>query len=125
VGGVIEALVAAMLRLGARPASIAAAVGPCIGQSSYEVGADLRSAVLQAEATHARFFVPGRDGEHWQFDLSGYCAARLAAAEIPSIAIVNADTAADAARFFSHRRRTLGGGGPIGHQISIIAVTSG
>ena len=34
---------------------------------------------------------------------------------------VAADTAADAARFFSHRRRTLAGGGPIGHQISVVA----
>jgi hypothetical protein len=25
-------------------------------------------------------------------------------------------------RFFSHRRRTLAGGGPIGHQISVIAL---
>jgi copper oxidase (laccase) domain-containing protein len=34
--------------------------------------------------------------------------------------VLNADTLADEARFFSHRRRTLAGGGPIGHQISII-----
>ena len=30
--------------------------------------------------------------------------------------------AADEARFFSYRRRTLAGGGPIGHQISVIAL---
>ena len=123
--GVIEALVAAMLRLGARPAAIAAAIGPCIGQESYEVRADLRDAVLQGEPAHDRFFAAGRDDAHWQFDLAGYCAARLAAAGVASIAIVNADTAADEARFFSHRRRTLGAGGPIGHQISIIAAASG
>ena len=34
----------------------------------------------------------------------------------------HADTAVDEARFFSYRRRTLGGGGPIGHQISIISL---
>ena len=48
--------------------------------------------------------------------------ARLAAAGIRSVEIIDADTAADEARFFSHRRRTLSGGGPIGHQISIIAL---
>jgi copper oxidase (laccase) domain-containing protein len=32
------------------------------------------------------------------------------------------DTLADEARFFSHRRRTLAGGGVIGHQMSIITV---
>jgi len=34
--------------------------------------------------------------------------------------VIDADTLADADRFFSHRRRTLAGGGPIGHQISAV-----
>lgn len=120
VAGVIEATITAMIDLGAR--SIEAAIGPCIGQNSYEVGEDLRDAVVGTDESHSRFLVPGRRESHWQFDLAGYCAARLAAAGAASIAIVNADTAADEARFFSHRRRTLGGGGPIGHQISIVAI---
>ena len=70
----------------------------------------------------ARFFVPGRRELHWQFDLPGYCAARLGAAGVAAIEILPFDTLADEARFFSHRRRTLAGGGLIGHQISIIAL---
>jgi polyphenol oxidase len=122
VAGVIEATVAAMTRLGARPSTTTAVIGPCIQLHSYEVGADLRDAVLAHEPRHGRFFAPGRREGHWQFDLPGYCAARLAAACIAFIDTINADTAADEARFFSHRRRTLAGGGPIGHQISIIAL---
>ena len=118
--GVIEATVAAMEALGAARGRIAGAVGPCIGQASYEVGEDLRAAVLAAGADGARFLAPGRREGRWQFDLSGYCAARLAAAGIGLIDVVAADTAADEARFFSHRRRTLAGGGPIGHQISVV-----
>ena len=118
--GVIEATVAAMEALGAARGRIAGAVGPCIGQASYEVGEDLRAAVLAAGADGARFLAPGRREGRWQFDLSGYCAARLAAAGIGRIDVVAADTAADEARFFSHRRRTLAGGGPIGHQISMV-----
>ena len=121
--GVIEATVAAMEALGAARGRIAGAVGPCIGQASYEVGEDLRAAVLAAGADGARFLAPGRREGRWQFDLSGYCAARLAVAGIGLIDVVAADTAADEARFFSHRRRTLAGGGPIGHQISIISIT--
>ena len=121
-GGVIEATVAAMEALGATRGRIAGAVGPCIGQASYEVGEDLRAAVLAVGADGARFLAPGRREGRWQFDLSGYCAARLAAAGICRIDVVAADTAADEARFFSHRRRTLAGGGPIGHQISMIAM---
>ncbi|HLJ06008.1 MAG TPA: peptidoglycan editing factor PgeF [Acetobacteraceae bacterium] len=122
VGGVIEATIAAMVRLGARPSSIAAAIGPCIRQPSYEVSADLRDAVLAHAAADDRFFAPGHRPARWQFDLAGYCAARLNTAGIIQIETVDADTAADEARFFSYRRRTLGGGGPIGHQISIIAL---
>ncbi len=121
VAGVLEATLAAMPQLGARPERIAAAIGPCIGQSSYEVAADLRDAVLARDADHARFFTDGRPG-HWQFDLAGYCAARLAAAGVGTVGRLAADTAAEPDRFFSHRRRTLAGGGPIGHQISVIAL---
>ncbi len=122
VAGVLEATIAAMCALGAARELIAAAIGPCIGQSSYEVGADLRDAVLVRDAADRRFFAPGRNEFRWQFDLGGYCAACLAASGVARIASIGADTAADAARFFSHRRRTLAGGGPIGHQISIVAL---
>lgn len=122
VAGVLEATVAAMVRLGAAPARIIAAVGPCIGQDSYEVGPDLRDAVLARDAADARHFAPGRRDQRWQFDLAGYCAARLRAAGLGTVEGAGLDTLAEEARFFSHRRRTLAGGGPIGHQISAIGV---
>ncbi len=120
VAGVLEATVAAMVGLGAERARIVAAIGPCIGQDSYEVGADLHAAVLAAGADGEAFLRPGRPG-HWQFDLRGYCAARLAHAGVGACRAAAADTCAEPDRFFSHRRRTLTGGGPIGHQISIVA----
>jgi len=113
VAGVLEATVEAMAKLGAEPARITAVIGPCIAQASYEVRADLRDAVGDA-----RFFAPGRDAAHFQFDLAGYCAHRLAG--IGAGLVLGADTLADEARFFSHRRRTLAGGGPLGHQLSAI-----
>ena len=114
VGGILEHAIAAMQALGAK--RISAAIGPCIRQSSYEVGADLRDAVL-ASGAYAGCFTEARPG-HWQFDLAGYCAARLQGHEVH---IVDADTGADP-RFWSHRRRTLAGGGPIGHQLSAIVL---
>ena len=120
VAGVLEATLAAMERLGAARARITAAIGPCIAQGSYEVGPDLRAGVLAAGAADARFFAPGAREDRWQFDLAGYCAARLAAAGLGVIECAGADTLAEEDRFFSHRRRTLAGGGPIGHQISAI-----
>ncbi len=118
--GVLEAVIEAMERLGAARAGIVAAVGPCIAQASYEVGPDLRDAVLPTLQGAEQFFAPGSRPGHWQFDLAGYCVARLRAAGVQASAL-NLDTCADEARFFSHRRRTLAGGGPIGHQISAIA----
>ena len=117
LAGVLEATVAAMRALGAR--DIVAAIGPSIRQASYEVRADLRDAVLARDAADVRFFADGRPG-HWQFDLAGYCAARLAG--LARVDVLDADTAAEPEQFFSHRRRTLEASGPIGHQISAIVL---
>ena len=114
--GVLEATLDAMRSLGAE--TIEAALGPCIHQNSYEVRDDMRDVVLAAGTAHDRFFTPGRQG-HWQFDLPGYCAARLDAAGIRTT-VTDCDTCADPERFFSHRWRTLNKHGPGGHQISIV-----
>jgi YfiH family protein len=109
LAGVLEATVAAMQALGAR--RIAACVGPCIGQDSYQVGADLHDAVTATTADATRFF--RADGpEHWRFDLSAYCAARLTQAGVATTQL-HLDTCADPKRFFSHRR---------GHQMSAISL---
>jgi YfiH family protein len=123
--GVLEATIAAMAALGASHERITAAVGPCIAQPSYQVGADLRDVVLARSAADARFFAPGQRNDRWQFDLPGYCAARLRAAGVGQVFVTGVDTLAEEDRFFSHRRRTLAQGAsaqtvPIGHQISVI-----
>ncbi|HSU05277.1 MAG TPA: peptidoglycan editing factor PgeF [Acetobacteraceae bacterium] len=122
VAGVIEATLSGMIGLGASRERVVAAIGPCIHRRSYEVGDDLRQAVLAASPDATDCLTHGRSDERWQFDLPGYCRMRLASAGITGIDVLDADTAADEARFFSHRRRTLAGGGPIGHQISIVAL---
>ena len=118
-GGVLEATLVAMRELGA--VDIVASVGPCIGAASYEVAADMRDAVLAQDPAGVRWFETGARAGHWRFDLAGFCVARLRAAGAEADQVA-ADTLADADRFFSHRRRTLAGGGPIGHQISAIVL---
>jgi YfiH family protein len=120
--GILGATVAAMARLGARRERIAAAVGPSIRQASYEVDEAFRSRFVGADAANARFFGPGRRPGHHQFDLAGFCAAALAAAGVGRVSVVAADTFAEEERFFSYRRATLAGGGPIGHQLSAVAL---
>jgi polyphenol oxidase len=116
LAGVLEATVEAMRALGAQ--TIRAVIGPCIQQPSYEVSADLRDPVLARDPRDARFFIQGRP-ERWQFDLPGYCAARLQATGVTPETLP-LDTCAEEQDFFSHRRRTLRGEGAIGHQISVI-----
>jgi polyphenol oxidase len=126
--GVLEATIAAMVALGTSPARITAAIGPCIAQASYEVGPDLRDTVLARSAAEAGFFIPGVTENRWQFDLAGYCGARLKDVGVGHIILTGIDTLTEKERFFSHRRRTLAKArdpmdpkaGPIGHQISVI-----
>jgi YfiH family protein len=117
LAGVLEATVQAMRGFGG--SHITAAIGPCIHQPSYEVGADLRDAVLARAATDAGFFTEGVGEQKWRFDLPGYCAARLAAVGVAA-EILPYDTCALGEKFFSHRRRTLRNEPAIGHQISVI-----
>src|SRR3546814_16386391 len=79
IGGVAEATVAAMEKLGADRARIVAAVGPTIARKSYEVDeAFLRRFVEQAPENE-RFFAGGRAGHH-PFALAAYVVSRIAGA---------------------------------------------
>jgi YfiH family protein len=114
--GVIAGTVAAMEALGAKAGRIAAAVGPCIAQASYEVTEQFRE---QFDAADARHFAPWAAG-HWQFDLGGYVVGRLAAAGVGSIEALALDTYAHDARFFSFRRATHRGEATYGRHLSLI-----
>lgn len=118
--GVIEACLAAMESLGARAPRIAAAIGPCIAQQSYEVDARFRE---RFSGDEARFFAPGAPGR-WQFDLAGYVAQRLESAGLARVEALGLDTYADPVRFYSFRRATHRGESDYGRQISLIGLPS-
>jgi hypothetical protein len=117
-GGVLEATVAAMERLGALAERISAVIGPAIAQASYEVDAKFRESFGSGDEI---FFAPGRPG-HWQFDLEGYAAARLREAGIGTVEPLGLDTYSDEARFFSYRRATHRGEPTYGRQFSLIGL---
>lgn len=119
-GGVIEATVAAMERLGARPARIAAAIGPAIAQASYEVDDGF---LAQFTSADERFFAPGRAG-HCQFDLAGYVASRLRGSGVERIADLATDTYANTDSYFSYRRATHEGAPTYGRQLSVIGLAA-
>lgn len=121
LSGVIGNTVAAMVELGADPARIAAAVGPCIAQPSYEVGRDFYDAFLADHPDHDRFFVPGK-GDKVQFDLKAFCAARLEEAGVTQIDVLPHDTYADEALFYSNRRAVRRGETDYGRLLSAITL---
>lgn len=119
-GGVLENTIKAMLELGARRERIAATVGPCIAQASYEVGPEFIDTLTQSNPGNARFFQANTKRRHGQFDLEGYVKARLAEAGLQRIVGLAMDTYADDARFFSYRRTTHKGEPDYGRQLSAI-----
>jgi YfiH family protein len=120
--GVLEATVTSMVQLGARTERIAAAVGPCIRQASYEVGADFRAAFVAGDHGSADLFAPAERSGHFRFDLAGFVARRLQALGLAGVAVQPYDTFCDEAMFFSYRRVTVNGGGDYGRMLSAIAV---
>jgi len=117
-GGVLENTVAAMERLGAKRSRVVAAIGPAIGQPSYEVDARFRENFGPGDDA---FFAPGRP-RHWQFDLEGYVARRLRQAGIGTVETLGLDTYPAEDRFFSYRRATHRGEPAYGRQFSLIGL---
>lgn len=120
IGGVLEATLEAMEQLGAQAGRVAAAIGPCIGQASYEVDAPFRAHFSDEDDRH---FSSGREG-HWQFNLEGYVTARLEAAGIAHVDPLGLDTYTLEERFYSFRRATHRAEASYGRQASLIGLPS-
>lgn len=121
LGGVTDAVIEAMEKLGASRDRIVAAIGPVIARISYEVDDGFARRFEEVDPANERFFSPGRIG-HQQFDLEAFVAARLAAAGIGKVELLGLDTYANPERFFSFRRATHRGEAGYGRQISLIGL---
>lgn len=121
LGGVTDRTIAAMEALGAKRSRIAAVIGPCIAQRSYEVSRGFCEPFLAADESSLRFFAEGRPG-HLQFDLEGYVANRLESAGIGHVRALGEDTCAQPERFYSFRRATHRGEATYGRQFSLIGL---
>ena len=117
--GVLEATLAAMIGLGARPENTRAVIGPTISQRAYEVGQEFFDSFRGDDPDSVRFFANGAPGKY-HFDLPGYGLARLRAAGIGQAEWTGHCTYSDAGRFFSYRRSTHAGEQDYGRLISVI-----
>jgi hypothetical protein len=106
--GVLEATVAALGTLGARAGDLVVWLGPAIGPSAFEVGADVHDAFTAGDPDARQCFAPLREGK-WLADLPALARLRLARAGVTSVHGGGTCTHSDATRFYSHRRDRVTG----------------
>lgn len=105
LGGIIENVVALMLQKGADVKNIAAAIGPCLQQESFEVKDDLKQQFMAENSDNGKYFLPAADNIHFHFDLSGYAEDKLRRCGIDDICNSGIDTYPEQNGYFSFRRQ--------------------
>ena len=121
--GVIAATVVEMEARGADRARIAAAVGPCIGPDSYEVGPEFPAPFMAQDATNETFFTARPQSDRLLFDLPGYVRSRLVEAGINANMATGHDTYSDE-NFFSYRRSCHQREPDYGRNLSLIVLNA-
>ncbi|MEH6677337.1 peptidoglycan editing factor PgeF [Phenylobacterium sp.] len=122
LGGVVADTVAKMESLGARRDSILAAVGPCIGPKSYEVGLEFLEQFTAVDDANARFFRPAVASDKRMFDLPAFVLAQIAATGVLQCEWMGRDTCAEPDHFFSNRRAFHLGEADYGRLLSAIVL---
>jgi YfiH family protein len=122
LNGVLENTLQAMTRLGARPVTIRAALGPCIGPRSYEVSDGFEAPFIKHDDRAVKFFREGSRPGYRLFNLPAYIKFRLDEAGVHEVSVLANDTCAEEQDFFSYRRSRLRGEPDYGRQISTIMI---
>jgi YfiH family protein len=124
LGGVLEAAANSMERLGSHVRDISVVIGPCISQSSYEVGPEFRARFEASGCNTKLFFKSSPKQNHYMFDLEGYIADRMEVFGVGQIERCGLDTYEDANNFFSFRRSQHLLESSYGRSLSLISVRS-
>ncbi len=122
LGGVGEATLEAMERLGARRERIVAVLGPTISAAAYEVGPEFVERLLGLDPANERFLSPSTRETHAMFDLPAFIAARMEAAGVGLFVDLGLCTYGNEDRFYSFRRATHRGEPDYGRLVSAIAL---
>jgi YfiH family protein len=106
--GVLERTVAEMKSQGAVAEDLIAWLGPAIGPTAFEVGADVLEAFRTSHRHADAHFVKGAASK-WHADLYGIARQQLAECGVGTVGGGGFCTKTDAARFYSWRRDRDGG----------------
>lgn len=120
LAGIAEATVNAMESLGAKRETIAAAIGPAIAQSSYEVDSTFHAAWLHKSPDNQKYFIPAKSTGKFLFDLKRAVYDTLLNYGVTDINLLENDTYLEEDRFFSYRRAVHAHEADYGRQISAI-----
>ena len=104
--GIIANVVMMMIDRGAELKNIAAAVGPCIGQKSYEVDINFYNQFLEKSDVYAKYFVNGVKKNHYLFDLQSFCVDQIKNVGIENVEVSDKDTYELKDEYYSFRRFT-------------------
>lgn len=122
--GIVEAAVEQMVRLGAEPSRMVAAIGPCLSKASFEVGPDLVDQVLASTPWAESLVSPG-EGDRSFFDLKAYLLGRMARVGLARLEALEDDTLAQQDVYFSHRGAQRQGFTATGRNLSAILLLPG
>lgn len=116
--GVLQSTVNKMLELGADVEEIKAAVGPCIGKESYEIGEDFKREFKGSGSCFAII------NFRLHFDLAKYCNEQLVSAGVnqDNIDVFYVDTFVNSEDYFSYRYANLHTGGKCGRNLSAVCL---
>jgi purine-nucleoside/S-methyl-5'-thioadenosine phosphorylase / adenosine deaminase len=106
--GVIDNVVEAMGRYGARPDELLAYIGPGIGPHAFEVGDDVYAAFVSTDPHAREAFKPLRTGK-WHADLFALARRALERSGVRSTYGSGLCTYSDPERFYSYRRDKITG----------------
>ena len=118
--GIIKKVINFMLIKGCKRKFITAAIGPCIGRSSYNVKDDFKKKFIKKDKKNKIFFKLKKDKIF--FDLSNFVKSQLESNKITNIDTINIDTFDKKNNFFSARRSLRLKHDDYGRNISIIMI---
>ena len=120
LNGIIKNVVRFMVKKGCKRNNIIAAIGPCIGVDSYNVGEDLKKKFLRKNKKNEVFFSLKKKTIY--FNLPNYVKSQLKLNKILKIDMKNIDTFVKKNNFFSARRALRLKHADYGRNISIIMI---